>query len=79
MSDSTGVNDGCDVRREPLQQLFRIAGNTFSVRIDVTSNTFAIPDLGPSNTHVFNVTNTAPMSGTTTTVNMGFYYLQCTP
>jgi len=63
-----------------IQKLFRIAGNSFAVSIDIASNTLGIPTFGPSNTNVFNVIHKPlPPGGSTTTVSMGFYYLQCTP
>jgi len=62
-----------------IQKLFRIAGNSFSVRLDVTSNTLGIPTFGGSNTNVFDQIHKPPMSGSTTTVNFGFYYNECTP
>ena len=37
-----------------IQKLFRIAGDTFSLRLAVTSNHLTIPVFGPSNSHVFN-------------------------
>jgi hypothetical protein len=62
-----------------IQKLFRIAGNTFSVRVDVTSNTLTIPTFGPSNSHVFNAAHPPAMTRSATDVNLGFYYKQCTP
>ena len=62
-----------------IQKLFRIAGNTFSVRVAVTSNHLTIPTFGPSNSHVFNAIHHPPMTNSMTAVNTGFYYLQCTP
>lgn len=62
-----------------IQKLFRISGNTFAVRVDVSSNHLSFPDFGLSNVNVFNRIHKAPMSGSTTEVNMGFYYLTCSP
>jgi len=62
-----------------IQKLFRIAGNTFSLRLAVTSNHLTIPDFGPSNSHVFNAIHHPPMVDSIIAVNTGFYYLQCTP
>jgi hypothetical protein len=76
--DTSGTpanNDAGDI-----QKLFRIAGNAFSVRVDVTSNTLVIPIFGASNTQVFNQMHTPPnTTGSATSVNMGFYYKQCSP
>jgi hypothetical protein len=62
-----------------IQKLFRIAGNTFSLRLAVTSNHLTIPDFGPSNSHVFNAIHHPPGVNSIIGVNTGFYYLQCTP
>ena len=62
-----------------IQKLFRISGNTFSLRLAVTSNHLTIPDFGPSNSHVFNAIHHPPMVSSIVGVNTGFYYLQCTP
>ena len=62
-----------------IQKLFRIAGDTFSLRLAVTSNHLDIPDFGPSNSHVFNAIHHPPMVSSILGVNTGFYYLQCTP
>jgi hypothetical protein len=62
-----------------IQKLFRIAGNTFSLRLAVTSNHLDIPDFGPSNSHVFNAIHHPSMVSSIIGVNTGFYYLQCTP
>lgn len=62
-----------------IQKLFRIAGDSFSLRLALTSNHLTIADFGPSNSHVFNAIHHPPMVGSITAVNTGFYYLQCTP
>ena len=62
-----------------IQKLFRIAGNTFSLRLAVTSNHLTIPDFGPSNSHVFNAIHHPPMVSSIVGVNTAFYYLQCAP
>ena len=62
-----------------IQKLFRIAGNTFSLRLAVTSNHLTIPTFGPSNSHVFNAIHHPPTTSSMTAVNTGFYYQQCTP
>ena len=62
-----------------IQKLFRIAGNTFSLRLALTSNHLAIPTFGPSNSHVFNAIHHPPATNSMTAVNTGFYYQQCTP
>jgi hypothetical protein len=64
-----------------IQKLFRIAGSSFSVHIDVDANTSAIPIFGPSNTDVYDPTHT-PASGagsSITSVDFQFYYNECTP
>src|SRR5262245_56570349 len=71
---SPANNDNGDI-----QKLFRIAGNTFSLRLAVTSNHLDIPTFGPSNAHVFNAIHHPPMVNSIIGVNTGFYYLQCTP
>jgi hypothetical protein len=62
-----------------IQKLFRIAGNTFSLRLAVTSNHLTIPDFGPSNSHVFNAIHHPTTVSSIVGVNTAFYYLQCTP
>jgi hypothetical protein len=62
-----------------IQKLFRIAGNTFSLRLAVTSNHLTIPTFGPSNSHVFNAIHHPTTTSSMTAVNTGFYYLQCAP
>ena len=62
-----------------IQKLFRIPGDAFSVRIEVSSNHLQTPEFGPPNENVFNRIHKPPMSGSTTEINLGFYYLQCTP
>jgi hypothetical protein len=67
-------NDKSDV-----QKLFRISGNAFSVRIDVTSNHLTAPIFGPSNDHIFNQIHTPEPTRSVTSVPVGFYYNQCSP
>lgn len=62
-----------------IQKLFRIAGNTFSLRLAVTSNHLTIPTFGPSNSHVFNAIHHPTTVQSMVAVDTGFYYLQCTP
>ena len=62
-----------------IQKLFRIAGNTFSLRLAVTSNHLTIPDFGPSNSHVFNAIHHPTTVQSIVGVDTAFYYLQCTP
>jgi hypothetical protein len=64
-----------------IQKLFRIAGSSFSVRVDVDSNTLAIPTFGASNPNVYDPVH-IPSSGggdSITNVSFGFYYNECTP
>jgi hypothetical protein len=64
-----------------IQKLFRIAGSSFSVHVDVDSNTLAIPTFGASNTNVYDPVH-GPSSGgggSITQLTLGFYYNECTP
>jgi hypothetical protein len=71
---SPANNDNGDI-----QKLFRITSSSFSVHIDVASNTPPIPIFGGSNPHVYDPTQT-PASGTVnrTRVDLAFYYNECT-
>ena len=62
-----------------VQKLFRISSPSFSVRVDVTSNSLTVPVFGPSNTAVFNASHAPPNSGSTTSVSLGLYYKLCSP
>jgi hypothetical protein len=62
-----------------IQKLFRISGNSFSLRLALTSNHLAIPTFGSSNSHVFNAIHHPPMTSSMIAVNTGFYYLGCAP
>jgi hypothetical protein len=68
-----------------IQKLIRIAGNAFSLRVDITSNMFnpanaTLFRFGPSNSHVYNAIPKPPNPpGSVTAVDMGFYYLLCAP
>ena len=64
-----------------IQKLFRIAGSSFSVHVDVESNTSAIPVFGASLTDVYDPIHT-PASGAgapSRESNLQFYYNECTP
>jgi hypothetical protein len=64
-----------------IQKLFRIAGGSFSVHVDVDSNTLAIPTFGASNTNVYDPTHMPSNEGggSITRVAFGFYYNECSP
>jgi len=64
-----------------IQKLFRIAGSSFSVHVDVDSNTLAIPIFGASNTNVYDPTH-GPANGgggSITQLTLSFYYNECAP
>src|SRR5215475_15564233 len=62
-----------------IQKLFRIAGNTFSLRLAATSNHLDFPTFGSSNSHVFNAIHHPTTVSSMIAVNTGFYYLGCNP
>ena len=64
-----------------IGKLFRIAGGSFSVHVDVDSNTLGIPIFGASNTNVYDAVH-GPSSGgggSITQLTLGFYYNECNP
>jgi len=71
-----------------IQKLFRIASNTFSVRVDVLTNSrwetcyegvcMDAGDFAASN-ELLTIIPNSPTTQVITSVNLGFYYLQCTP
>jgi hypothetical protein len=62
-----------------IQKLFRIAGNAFTVRIEVSANHLAFPAFGLANTNVFDLIHKPAGSGSSVEVNLGFYYNACSP
>lgn len=62
-----------------IQKLFKITSSTFSVHVDVSSNSLAFPVFGASNTNVFNPTHTPPDLRSMTQVDTAFYYKECDP
>jgi hypothetical protein len=61
-----------------IQKLFRIAGNAFSLRLEVFSNHLTIPGFMSSN-DLFSSIHHPNTVQSITSVNTGFYYLACTP
>ena len=61
-----------------IQKLFRIAGDTFSLRLEVFSNHLTIPGFMSSN-DLFSSIHHPTTVQSITSVNTGFYYLACNP
>lgn len=86
LTSGTGIvvdtgGDPADNGNGDIQKLFRISGNSFSVHVDVDSNTSSIPIFGASNTNVYDPIH-VPSSGggkSITSLSLAFYYNECTP
>ncbi len=71
--------DPADNTNGDIGQLFRVAGSSFSVHVDLQSNTKTSPIFSEANTGLYDSAETPANTRSLTKLDFGFYYNECTP
>lgn len=62
-----------------IGQLFRVSGSSFSVHVDLQSNSLTSPVFSPANSGLYDSAQTPAGTRSLASLDFGFYYNECSP